>query len=101
MWAPAPTQPSVDRPTPVCFTGADRRQKAAGRVTGLRDQAAELQARLNHLERHDWPRWLCEADTVTRDISELLRRAAEDETAERRRPGQPEFSTARYVDGSA
>jgi hypothetical protein len=29
------------------------------------------------LERRDWPRWLREADHVTREIGELLRLAAE------------------------
>lgn len=42
----------------------------------LHARAAELQAQLNLLERRDWPRWLREADHVTREIGELKRRAA-------------------------
>ena len=44
---------------------------------GLRQRASELRARLDHLERHDWPRWLSEADQVSLEITELLRRATE------------------------
>jgi len=43
----------------------------------LRLRAEELRAQLRRLERHDWPRWLRDADGVTREVSELLRRAAE------------------------
>lgn len=49
------------------------RQKA--RV--LREQAQELRGKLQQLEIHDWPKWLREADAATKEISELLRRAAE------------------------
>jgi hypothetical protein len=43
----------------------------------LRAEAAQLQEQLSWLERFDWPRWLREADAASREISELLRRAAE------------------------
>lgn len=41
----------------------------------LRAEAARLQAALDALERHDWPRWLARADGVTHQITELLRQA--------------------------
>ena len=41
----------------------------------LREEACALQAELDRLERLDWPRWLREADGLTRKISELRRQA--------------------------
>jgi hypothetical protein len=42
----------------------------------LRAEAAKCQEHLDWLERHDWPRWLREADTISREITELRRRGA-------------------------
>lgn len=41
----------------------------------LRAEAQALEAQLKRLERLDWPRWLRDADAITRQISELRREA--------------------------
>ncbi len=44
-------------------------------AAALREKAEALRRSLRGVEQTDWPRWLREADQVTREISELLRRA--------------------------
>ena len=41
----------------------------------LRSEASALRAQLDRMERFDWPRWLREADLLTRQITELRRQA--------------------------
>jgi hypothetical protein len=59
----------------------------------LRAEAQALEAQLNRMERFDWPRWLREADGITRRVSELRRQATQCEQDGARRSsayGAPE-----------
>jgi hypothetical protein len=47
----------------------------------LRAAAATLQERLDRIERDDWGRWLSVCDPMSRQVSELRRKATEVEQA--------------------
>jgi hypothetical protein len=67
--------------------------------SALRRQAESLRVRLAQLEQHDWPRWLREADAVSREISELLRRAAELERHQRSVGAARSYASLRTHEG--
>lgn len=52
-------------------------------AASIRTRARELEVQLNRLERHDWPRWLREADELSRRITEMRREATALELSQR------------------